>query len=153
LWRTRRYVCIVCHWTFTETHPGVLDASPISARFRAGSSSFRAGHAHAEVAGEEHISCSQLSRAGDIGAERLHDRRDCPADRCLSLDEGRARTAESASVISDCDHRRVIDALDGGTRQIVSTLCRHFPSPSDAPSRSSRSILTRPTDKRARRSY
>jgi transposase len=129
LWRKRRYRCEACERTFTETHPELPSRQRVSARFRAKLfERCRAGGAHAEVAREEHTTRYQVSRAYEAGADELQAQRDHRPPRRLSLDEAaRRRRGELATVVSDLDRRRVIEVLDGRSRQVVERYLQELP--------------------------
>lgn len=129
LWRKRRYRCEACERTFTETHPELPSRQRVSARFRARMfERCRAGNAHAEVAREEHTSRYQVMRAFEVGADELQAARERRPPRRLSLDEAaHRRRGELATVVSDLDRRRVIEVLDGRSRQVVERYLQELP--------------------------
>jgi len=93
----------------------------VTARFRARLfERCRGGGAHAEVAREERTTRYQIARAFAVGAEQLQARRDRRPPRRLSLDEAaHRREHELATVVSDLDHRCVVDVLLGRSRRVV----------------------------------
>jgi transposase len=115
-WRKRRYRCRRCGRTHTEGHPGLPTRQRVSARLRARlAARAGAGGAHAEIAREEGVSRYQVGRAlalvAVVAASGL---------RRLSLDEAHHRRGrELATVVSDLDHRRVVDVLDGRSQKAV----------------------------------
>jgi transposase len=120
-WRKRRYRCRACGVSHTEQHPALPSRQRVSARFRERLALRAAGGgAHAEIAREERTSRYQVTRA-------LALRRPEPAGlvRRLSLDEAHHRRGrELATVISDLDRRRVVEVLDGRSRQRVARYLR-----------------------------
>ena len=129
VWRKRRFGCIACGRTFTETHPELPPRQRVTARFRRRLlERVRGGGAHAEVAREEQTSRYQVARA-------FRDARDQRAiadvarpPRRLSLDEAHHRRGrELATVVSDLDRRCVIEVLDGRSRRRVERYLRSLP--------------------------
>ena len=129
LWRKRRYRCEACWRTFTETHPELPARQRVTARFRRRLlERVRGGAAHAEVAREEQTSRYQVARAFRDGRERLPENDLARRPRRLSLDEAHHRRGrELATVVSDLDHRRVVEVLDGRSRRRVERYLRSLP--------------------------
>lgn len=125
-WRKRRFGCEGCGRTFTEIHPALPPRQRVSARFRARLfARCRGGGAHAEVAREEHTTRYQVARAYALGGDQLLAGRESGPVRRLSLDEAHHRRGhELATVVSDLDHRRVVEVLDGRSRRVVERYLR-----------------------------
>jgi transposase len=121
VWRKRRYRCVECSRTFTETHEQLPARRRVTVRFRARlAERVVDGAAHAEVAREEHTSRYQVARAFADRAEQLNARDGERPPRRLSLDEAHHRHGhELATVVSDLDRRCVIEVLDGRDRRTV----------------------------------
>jgi transposase len=103
LWRKRRYRCEACERC-------------------------RAGNAHAEVARAEHATRYRVMRAFEVGADQLQAARERRPPRRLSLDEAaHRRRGELATVVWDLDRRRVIEVLDGRSRQVVERYLQELP--------------------------
>jgi transposase len=135
LWRKRRYRCHECARTFTETHPELPPRQRVTRRFRRRLlERVRGGAAHAEVAREEDTTRYQVARAFRAGArDELAARRQARPPRRLSLDEAHHRRGrELATVVSDLDHRRVVEVLDGRSRRTVERHLRSLPEPQRA---------------------
>lgn len=120
-WRKRRYFCVVCERTFTETHPELPARQQVSRRFREHLfERVRGGAAHAEVAREEHTSRYQVQTAFRRAGDELLAGRENGPPRRLSLDEAHHRRGRAlATVVSDLDRRRVIEVLDGSQRRVI----------------------------------
>jgi len=131
LWRKRRFLCEACGRTFTETHPVLPSRQRVSARFRQHLfERCRGGAAHLEIARDERTTCYQVNRAFAVGGDELLARRESAPTRRLSLDEAHHRRRhELATVVSDLDRRRVVDVLDGRSRQVVERYLRSLPQP------------------------
>ena len=131
IWRKRRYRCEGCERTFTETHPELPPRQRVSRRLRARLfDRCQGGAAHAEVAREEHTTRYQVQRAFQSGGDELMARRERRPPRRLSLDEAHHRRRhELATVVSDLDHRRVVEVLDGRSRQVIERYLRALPEP------------------------
>ena len=116
LWRKRRWRCRGCGRTHTEQHLAIPRCQRVSGRFRERLAARAAsGGAHAEIAREEDTSRYQVARA--LARVAL-----APTGvvRRLSLDEAHHRRGhERVVVVSDLDHRRVFEVLDGRSRTSV----------------------------------
>ena len=126
-WRKRRDRCPDCGRTFTESHPELPARWRVTRRFRRRLlERVRGGAAHAEVARCERTTCYQVAHSFRAGAQdEVAARRDARPARRLSLDEAHHRRGrELATVISDLDHRRVIEVLDGRSRRRVERYLR-----------------------------
>jgi transposase len=121
LWRKRRFFCECCGRTFTETHPALPSRQRVSARFRRHLfERCQGGGAQLEIARDERTTCYQVNRAFAIGGDELLARRESAPVRRLSLDEAHHRRGrELATVVSDLDHRRVLEVLPGCTRTVI----------------------------------
>jgi transposase len=131
LWRKRRFQCESCGRTFTETHPALPSRQRVSSRFRRHLfERCRGGAAHLEIARDERTSCYQVNRAYAVGGDELLARRESVPTRRLSLDEAHhRRRRELATVVSDLDRRRVVEVLDGRSRQVVERYLRALSEP------------------------
>ena len=131
LWRKRRFYCDACGRTFTETHPALPARQRVSARFR--QHLFErccGGAAHLEIARDERTTCYQVNRAFAVGGDELLAGRESAPARRLSLDEAHHRRShELATVVSDLDRKRVIEVLDGRSRQVIERYLRSLPEP------------------------
>lgn len=128
LWRKRRFRCRACGRTFTESHEELPARQRVSRRFRARLfERAREGGAHAEVARGEETSRYQVGRAFALGAaDLLPARAGERSARRLSLDEAHHRRGrELATIVSDPDRRRVVDVVEGRSRE---TLARYLRS-------------------------
>ena len=121
VWRKRRYRCLGCARTFTETHDQVPSRQRVTGRFRARlAERVSGGAAHAEVAREERTSRYQVARAFADCAGRLPAPGVGRWPRRLSLDEAHHRRGhELATVVSDLDRRCVVKVLDGCDRRTI----------------------------------
>jgi transposase len=130
VWRKRRYRCRGCRRSLTESHPELPARQRVTRRFRRRLfERVRDGAAHAEVARCERTTRYQVARAFRAGADdELEARAQARPLRRLSLDEAHHRRGrELATVVSDLDRGRVIEVLDGRSRQRVERYLRSLP--------------------------
>ena len=129
LWRKRRFACEACGRTFTETRPGLWSRQRVSALLRGRPRErYQDGAALAEVARDEQTSRYEVQRSYQQGGEELLARRHSRPARRLSLDEAHHRRRhELATIVSDLDRGRVMEVLDGRSRQVVERYLRAPP--------------------------
>lgn len=122
----RAFWCEACGRTFTETHPELPSRQRVSARFRGRLfERCRGGAAHLQIAHDERTSCYQVNRAFAVGGDELLARRLSAPARRLSLDEAHHRRRhELATVVSDLDRWRIVEVIDGRSRQVVERYLR-----------------------------
>lgn len=131
VWRKRRFHCLACRRSFSESHPELPARQRVSARFRRHLfERARVGAAHAEIAREEKTTRYQVERAFRLGAAgELAARASARMPRRLSLDEAAHRRGSQAlaTIVSDPDRRRVLEVIDGRTRRCLERYLRSLP--------------------------
>jgi transposase len=130
-WRKRRYRCLACRGSFSETHPELPSRQRVSARFRRRLfERVSGGAAHLEVARLEQTSRYQVVRAFALGSEALLARAYRPLARRLAIDEAAHRRGAKrlVTVVCDPDRRCVIEVLAGRDRQTLERFLRSLSS-------------------------
>lgn len=114
-WIKRRWRCGYCALTWTESHEEIPPRARMTVRFKAhlAQQAIREKN-FSQVAAAEGVSYDTVARAHHARADLLERGRTTPPLRIVAIDEAAVRKGHSyCTVISDPEHRYVVDSLRG----------------------------------------
>ena len=133
MWWKRRFACIRCNRTFTETCDEIPPRTTHTRRFDDYLSARAIEVPYAQVAEEEGVSFYRVDKAARSRAERLEASRTLDPPTRLNIDEqSHLRGQVYNTVVSDPDRRRVLELIETRKRgpcRTSSLLCPTPPRP------------------------
>lgn len=128
VWWKRRFTCLRCERTFTETSDEIPPRANHTRRFDAYLSARAVETPYAQVADEEGVSFYRIDKASRARAERVLDGRTVgPPDRLCIDEQSHLRGQVYNTVVSDPDRRRVIELIETRRRRPVQDFLASLP--------------------------
>jgi len=133
LWRKRRFSCLRCSTTFTETHDEIPPRATHTRRFDDYLSARAIETPYAQVAEEEGVSFYRVDKASRARAERLEAGRRLDPPTRLNIDEqSHMRGQVYNTVVSDPDRRRVLELIETRKRKPLQDFLASLPAATKA---------------------
>lgn len=115
VWRKRRWRCVSCHRSFTESHPQIPPRARMTVRFKVHLASRAKSEGNfAQVARTEGVSYDTVARSHRARAELIRAVRPRPSPKVLAIDEAAFKKGQDYNtIVSDVRGRYVLETLRG----------------------------------------